>query len=276
MINSKKLALVFEGLPLTAKDDVVTRAATFLKRPLLILCAAANSTHLFLLLQSSSRIFCTAEALREACVHSNVRPSVSSGSLSMFKRLTAEWPEKWPITKAELDQSCMNLVNGTSTLAEFIQQQPSQLSFIEQYQNSLLIYKQMTHEFKPLPKKRGHIIIAPANSGKTTAACTFLLKDTPFYVKDLATVTFDQYCGEPGILIDGLGMHSPLLPLLRSITDIVPARVSTKHESLCVSFEIVVVTTQYSLLELTQSTELQEALMARFCFWTMGDSFSLL
>lgn len=86
-------------------------------------------------------------------------------------------------------------MNGSATIVDFCRQQPSQLRFIGQYQNSLLVYRQMTQEFKPLPKKRGHIIIGASNSGKTTAACQVLLKDKPFYVKDLTTVTFDQYCG---------------------------------------------------------------------------------
>jgi len=50
MINAKKLTFVFEGLPLSAKHQVATLAATFLERPLLILRAACNSTHLALLL----------------------------------------------------------------------------------------------------------------------------------------------------------------------------------------------------------------------------------
>lgn len=166
----------------------------------------------------------------------------------MFERLTQDWIQKWPFAKIKLAQSCTKLMNGSSTIVDFFRTQPSQLRFIGQYQNSLLVYKQMTHEFKPLPKKRGHLIIGSSNSGKTTAACNILLKNTPFYVKDLTTVTFDQYCGQPGILIDDLGMHSPLLPLLKNITNIIPARVNVKHGTLYVNFEIIVVTTQYSLL----------------------------
>ena len=276
MINSKKLTLVFEGLPLSFKHDVATLAATFLERPLLILRAAANSTHLALLLESSTRIRCETDSLRVACTYEKVRPTVSTGKLNVFERLTIDWPQKWPVSRTKLSQSCTNLMNGTSSIVDFCRQQPSQLRFIGQYQNSLLVYRQMTQEFKPLEKKRGHLIIAPSNSGKTTAACHILLKDKPFYVKDLTTVTFDQYCGQPGILIDDLNMHSPQLPILKNITNIIPARVNVKHGTLYVNFEIIVVTTQYSLLELTHDQELREALMSRFHFWTIGDSYSLL
>ena len=49
----------------------------------------------------------------------------------------------------------------------------------------------MTEQKKDLPKKRGHIIIAPPNTGKTTAAVRILLKNRPYYIKALKTLTFD-------------------------------------------------------------------------------------
>lgn len=180
------------------------------------------------------------------------------------------------MVKTKLSESCTNLMSGNCSVAEFCRQQPSQLRFIGQYQSSLLVYKQMTRTFKPLPKKRGHLIVAPSNSGKTTAAVEVLLKGLDFYVKDLSTLTFDQYCGESGVLIDDIGPHSPLLPILKNIINPIPARVNVKHGTLFVNFEIVVVTSQYSLLELTHDVELREALKSRFYFWTMGDSFSLI
>lgn len=84
---------------------------------------------------------------------------------------------------------------GKASVTDFIRQQPSQLRFIGQYQNSLITFKAMTTLYEKQDKRRGHFVISPAHSGKTTQSVDVLLKDIPFYTKDPTTLYFDQYFG---------------------------------------------------------------------------------
>ena len=72
---------------------------------------------------------------------------------------------------------------GKASVTDFIRQQPSQLRFIGQYQNSLITFKAMTTLYEKQDKRRGHFVISPAHSGKTTQSVDVLLKDIPFYTK---------------------------------------------------------------------------------------------
>lgn len=82
------------------------------------------------------------------------------------------------------------------------------------------------------PKKRGHFICAPTNSGKTTAALHHFIENKPYYMKDVHTGTFDDYNGESICLIDDLNPRSPVLPILKNLLNVARPRVNIKFGSL--------------------------------------------
>ena len=52
----------------------------------------------------------------------------------------------------------------------------------------LITFKAMTTLYEKQDKRRGHFVISPAHSGKTTQSVDVLLKDIPFYTKDPTTL----------------------------------------------------------------------------------------
>ena len=57
----------------------------------------------------------------------------------------------------------------------------------------MTIHNSLNIKYESLPKRRGHFIISPTNTGKTTAAISKFFKGGTYYIKDLSTVTVDGY-----------------------------------------------------------------------------------
>jgi len=101
-----------------------------------------------------------------------------------------------------------------------------------------------------LPKKRGIMVTGPAGIGKSTTAVMAVFNGEPFYIKDPATITFDGYQNEAYCLIDDLNPESRITPLLKNLINVMPARMNVKYGTLMLTFDRVLVTTQYQLADL--------------------------
>ena len=69
-------------------------------------------------------------------------------------------------------------------------------------------------------------------------------------MKDPSTITFDGYQNEPYCLIDDLNPESRITPLLKNLINVMPARMNVKYGTLILTFDRVLVTTQYQLADL--------------------------
>lgn len=156
--------------------------------------------------------------------------------------------QHYPPAKKPLSVSSLELMHGKIDLEAFMRQQPTRLPYLAQYEYAVNRLRPPIVQ-RTSQKKRGIFIWGLADAGKTTVALG-ILGGLAYYDKDPLTTTYDGYQGQRYCLIDDVVPKCGALATIRTALNIKTSVQNVKHAITHVFFDLLIMTSNYTLRQL--------------------------